>query len=47
MPAKEHPGTLKKSKLFPENQLQMEHSTLLMFPESLVKEPEESIAKKK
>jgi len=25
----------------------MEHSNLLMFPESLVKEPEESMAKKK
>jgi len=34
MPEKEHPGTLKKSKLFRENPLQMQHSELLMFPVS-------------
>jgi len=35
MPEKEHFGTLEISKLFLENQLQMEHSKLLMFPENL------------
>jgi hypothetical protein len=29
----EHSGTFKNSKLFPKNQLQMEHSKLLMFPD--------------
>jgi len=28
MPEKEYPGTLGKSKLFPENQMKMEHSAL-------------------
>ena len=32
---KEHIGTLKKPKLFPKNQLQMQHSKLLMVPENL------------
>jgi hypothetical protein len=35
LPEKEHPGTLGKSKLFPEDQAEMEHSRLLMLPESL------------
>jgi len=35
MHVKEHSGTFENSKLFPENQLQMELSRLLMFPENL------------
>jgi hypothetical protein len=35
LPEMEHPGTFKNSKLFPKNQLQMQHSKLLMFPEHL------------
>jgi hypothetical protein len=33
MPEKEHFGIYRKSKLFPEDQLQMEHSKLLMVPD--------------
>jgi hypothetical protein len=32
MPEKEHSGTFENSKLFPENQPQMQHSNLLMVP---------------
>jgi hypothetical protein len=34
LPEKEHSGTFKKSKLFPDNRQQMEHDRLLMFPEN-------------
>jgi hypothetical protein len=34
MPEKEHFGIYKKSKLFPKDQLQMEHYKLLMVPEN-------------
>jgi hypothetical protein len=30
-----NPGTFKNSKFLPENQLQMEHSKLLILPENL------------
>jgi hypothetical protein len=33
LPEKEPSGTYKNSKLFPENQQQMEQSKLLLFPE--------------
>jgi hypothetical protein len=33
----EHPGMFKKSKLLPENQLQMEYYQLLMLPDYLMK----------
>jgi len=33
MHEKEHFSTIKISNLFPENQLQMEHHKLLMFPD--------------
>jgi hypothetical protein len=35
MPEKEHSATFENSKLFPDNQLQMEHSRLLMFPDNV------------
>ena len=33
LPEKEQSGTFENSKLFPDNQLQKEHSRLLMFPD--------------
>jgi hypothetical protein len=34
MPEKEYFGAFKNSKLFPKNQLQMQHPEVLMLPES-------------